>query len=403
MMTRQSPSWDLNRFVKTLSYFGVVPILSQINWFQQWFGSRPDPTVNSRSLTLSPTPTSLPTAPALSMMPQTILAIGTRDVLTAVVDHLQQQGKPIRAGSIDSANPHLPIGENVEWVTLDLQQPPAPELLTDIRGIICAPNSEVVEPTVRFLLQAVQRSTVRLPIFDFSQQSASGSEANRSEAELSEIWGALDDVVMGGVSQSGIRLNGDTAEFSGQVSTANSGGFASVRTRNLEPPIDLSSYDGIELQLKGDGNRYKFMLRGETQWDGVAHCASFDTIPQTWITVRIPFATLIPVFRARTLPNAPLKLNCIRALQLMLSKFEYDGALNPHFQPGFFQLQVQSISAYQQGNRSPFVLVCPPSPETEILLRQSGLPVMILRPAEGDDAAKIAADGVRAIDRLEHN
>ncbi len=30
----------------------------------------------------------------------------------------------------------------------------------------------------------------------------------------------------------------------------------------------------------------------------------------------------------------------------MLSKFEYDRQLNPNFTPGFFSLQVQSISAY---------------------------------------------------------
>jgi Complex I intermediate-associated protein 30 (CIA30) len=178
-------------------------------------------------------------------------------------------------------------------------------------------------------------------VFDFSQNSA----------DLSNTWGALDDVVMGGVSASGIRLvdygGVRLALFSGNVSTSNSGGFASVRTRNFDPPIDLASYEGIELRVRGDGKRYKFMLRTSTKWDGVAYCYSFDTVFDEWISVRIPFSKFVPISRARTVINAePLAAKNIYALQLMLSKFEYDGALNPKFNSGSFELQVQSIKAY---------------------------------------------------------
>lgn len=389
-MNRQSSSWDLNRFVKTLSYFGAVPILSQIDWFQQWFGSRPDPTVDSRlllkrngeaSLVISPPPS----VPA-STMPQTILIAATGDRLTALVDRLLPQERPIRVLSLNGENL---LREGVESVTIDLQQPPSAELLADVGTIVCAIESPALSETVvQFLIEAISRSELRSPIFDFSDRSTN----------LAEIWGALDDVVMGGVSQSGIRLSNDVADFSGQVSTANNGGFASVRTRNLEPPIDLTGYDGIELLLQGDGNRYKFMLRGETQWDGVAHCASFDTIANQFMTVRVPFCTLIPVFRARTLPDVPLKLDRIRAFQLMLSKFEYDGGLNPRFQPGFFQLQVRSISAYQQQFQRAIVLVSPRNSKAEIWLRQSGLKVKILHSIEGEAAAKVAEDCLRAIE-----
>ena len=50
------------------------------------------------------------------------------------------------------------------------------------------------------------------------------------------MWGPLDDVVMGGVSQSGFEVRQGAGEqkgpagiFSGQVSSSNNGGFASVR------------------------------------------------------------------------------------------------------------------------------------------------------------------------------
>ena len=165
---------------------------------------------------------------------------------------------------------------------------------------------------------------------------------------LNQTWGAVDDVVMGGVSRSGIEaLENGNALFTGIVSTDNNGGFASVRTRNFEPSLELSSYQGIALRLKGDGQRYKFLIRDDNGWDSLAFAHSFDTEKGKWITVKIPFEQLVPVMRAKTVPGArQLGKGNIRALQLMLSKFEYDGALNPRFEPGSFRLEISKIEAY---------------------------------------------------------
>lgn len=163
-------------------------------------------------------------------------------------------------------------------------------------------------------------------------------------------WGAVDDVVMGGVSASGLRFTTETAIFTGNVSTANNGGFASVRTRNFSPPWDLSSYEGLELRVKGDGKRYKLISRCEGQWDGIGYCYSFDTVYDFWTTIRIPFRDLIPVFRAKTVSDAGIfDSSKVYSLQLMLSKFEYDGALNPKFEPGVFGLEIEYIKAYEGG------------------------------------------------------
>jgi len=163
---------------------------------------------------------------------------------------------------------------------------------------------------------------------------------------IQNAWGAVDDVVMGGVSQSNITITDSGGIFSGIVSTANSGGFASVRTRNFEPALNLSKYAGIEVRIKGDGQRYKFLMRSEFQWDGVAFGASIDTEAERWTTMRIPFKQLIASFRSKSIPDAVLNTAQIYSIQLMLSKFEYDGALNPRFNTGNFQLQIESISAY---------------------------------------------------------
>jgi len=173
-------------------------------------------------------------------------------------------------------------------------------------------------------------------IFDFTQP----------QPHYAEVWGSLDDVVMGGVSSSNFILLDQSALFAGNVSTENSGGFVSVRTRNFEPALDLSGFTSISLQIKGDGQRYKFFLRDGTGWDSLAHSFAFDTAPNTWLTITVPFSQFIPVFRARSVSNAP-KLNpkAIRSLQLMLSKFEVDGQLNPRFQAGKFALEIAQISA----------------------------------------------------------
>jgi hypothetical protein len=200
-------------------------------------------------------------------------------------------------------------------------------------------------PVVSWLKTMVTGSTAPLPpqpqngvLFDFTQPNP---------AQLS-LWGALDDVVMGGVSHSNFQRAENSASFTGMVSTENSGGFASVRTRNFEPPLNLAAYQGIELRVRGDGQRYKFFLRDREGWDAIAYGYSFDTTPQTWITVRIPFSELNPVFRAKFQPDAkPLDPSNLRSLQLMLSKFEYDKALNPHFTPGEFCLQIQTIAAFR--------------------------------------------------------
>ena len=176
--------------------------------------------------------------------------------------------------------------------------------------------------------------------------------------DLKDTWGAVDDVVMGGVSESDIRLIDGIASFAGNVSTQNSGGFASVRTKNFDSPLNLAGYEGIELRVRGDGKRYKFLIRTETKWDGTAYSYSVDTVSNTWMSVRIPFTELIPVFRAKTLKDsAPIDPSNIYSFQLMLSKFEYDGELNPKFSPGGFTLQVESINAYGGATLPRFVMV----------------------------------------------
>ena len=106
------------------------------------------------------------------------------------------------------------------------------------------------------------------------------------------------------------------------------------------------------------GQRYKFITRCEGKWDGISYCYSFNTIANVWITVDIPFSDLIPVFRAKTVSDAgKFDSAKVYSLQLMLSKFEYDGAFNPTFRAGAFQLEIESIKAYGRENSPRLILM----------------------------------------------
>ncbi|HIK31587.1 MAG TPA: CIA30 family protein [Oscillatoriales cyanobacterium M4454_W2019_049] len=361
--------WDLGRFWQTLQFFDVIPFVSPLKGFQKLLGVR--------SMNQPPAK-----APASGVV---LVAGATGGVGKRVVRQLQQRGYAVRALVRDAKRGRETLGNDVELVEADLTLPETlnTEVFKDIRAVICCtgtrvqpiegdtPNREKYYQGIKFYLPEVvetpeyieyrgvqnlvkaatpylKRARNQRSIFDFTQPSE----------EIARIWGVVDDVVMGGVSESSIRLMSDAALFSGNVSTANSGGFASVRTRNFEVPLDLSAYEGIELRVKGDGKRYKFIIRSEEKWDGVGYCYSFKTVYNTWTTVRIPFADLIPVFRAKTLKDyPPFDSSRVTSLQLMLSKFEYDGELNPDFSPGFFQLQIESIQTYSDRLLPQFVMV----------------------------------------------
>ncbi len=359
MIENKPPQWNLCRFVKTLSYFRVIPFVGQIDWLQQLLGTK------TKHKTMS------------NNQSNVILVAGaTGGVGKRVVQRLREQGYQVRSLVRNANKAKEILGNQVEIVEGDISIPETltAEVTNNLKAIICCTGTRVqpVEgdtPTrekyyqglkfylpevvdvpemveykgIQNLLQATRNQLISSGIdqekvvFDFTQPTS----------DLSAVWGALDDIVMGGVSESGIRLVNNTAIFSGNVSTANSGGFASVRTRNFESPLNLAEYQGIYIRVRGDGKRYKFILRNEDKWDSIAYTYSFDTVYNIWINIPIPFHALIPSFRAKTVKNAdkfdPSK---IYSLQLMLSKFEYDGELNPKFKPGLFQLEVEAIKAY---------------------------------------------------------
>jgi monofunctional biosynthetic peptidoglycan transglycosylase len=164
-------------------------------------------------------------------------------------------------------------------------------------------------------------------IFDFSMP---GEEKR---------WEIMTDRVMGGISQSQMFITSSkTAIFHGEVSLENYGGFASIRTRPQE--YQLHGFEGISLRVKGDGKKYRLRLKTDDEFEGVAYQVGFTTQAETWITVHLPFNEFIPVFRGRSVSEAPkLEVSHIRRIGFMIADK----------QEGPFTIEIDSGKAYTSG------------------------------------------------------
>lgn len=143
-------------------------------------------------------------------------------------------------------------------------------------------------------------------------------------------WTPVNDVVMGGRSVSRFLPSAGGATFAGEVSFENGGGFASVRTAMQRWPT--AGARGFALVVRGDGQRYRFTLRGEDE--AIQYQAGFIA-PADWTTVELALGDFVPRHRGRAVPEAPpLAAADIRTL----------GFLIADRQAGPFRLEIASIA-----------------------------------------------------------
>ncbi|KAG9147209.1 hypothetical protein Leryth_018186 [Lithospermum erythrorhizon] len=368
----EKQGWDLGRFVKTLYFFNGPP--SPAKFFEFLIGKLSGPA---------------PSEPEKVMETSgiTLVAGATGGVGRRVVDILLKRGLPVRVLVRNEEKARKMLGPDVDLIVGDITKVStlAPEYFKGVKRVINAvsvivgpkegdtPDRAKYSQGIKFFEPEIKGDSPELVEYIGMKNlitAVKGSVGVRtgklvfgfednSSRELP--WGALDDVVMGGVSESIFQIDptggesgGPTGLFKGSVSTANNGGFTSIRTRNFSVPEDLSGYDGLELRLKGDGCRYKLVVRTSRDWDTVGYTTGFDTVEGQWQSIRLPFSSLRPIFRARTVSDAPpFDPSQIISLQLMFSKFEYDGKLNPTFKEGPFQLPVSRIRAYLKDPLTP--------------------------------------------------
>jgi NADH dehydrogenase [ubiquinone] 1 alpha subcomplex assembly factor 1 len=129
-------------------------------------------------------------------------------------------------------------------------------------------------------------------------------------------WRIINDGVMGGISKSSVVLtDAGHGRFSGYVSLANNGGFASIR---LNTKIKLAKENKfIVLRVKGDGKRYEFRLNSEiSQSESYVH--QFSTSGE-WETIKLAISEFYPQFRGRKLNSPNFNFESIEQLSFFIA------------------------------------------------------------------------------------
>lgn len=112
-------------------------------------------------------------------------------------------------------------------------------------------------------------------------------------------WRLVTDGVMGGISAGSMRFEEREGRASvclaGDVSTANNGGFIQLAL-DLDASIAerAGEYDGVSLQVLGNGESYNVHLRSSDLWlPWQSYRAGFVATAE-WKTVRLPFSGFEP-------------------------------------------------------------------------------------------------------------
>jgi len=119
-------------------------------------------------------------------------------------------------------------------------------------------------------------------------------------------WRVQDDVVMGGRSDSQLKMTEDNyAQFSGRVTLENNGGFCSIhQTVETNPYVIDQQASVFVLRLNGDGKDYSFRVRTPNG----RHLYSYTFSTQAnddWETITVPFQQMSATFHGEpvAVPN----------------------------------------------------------------------------------------------------
>ena len=177
-------------------------------------------------------------------------------------------------------------------------------------------------------------------------------------SRLSEFsaWKSLNDSIMGGSSQAGCRVSPEGLILEGEL-VEQGGGFVSCRSPMLMPPLDLSAYQSLQLEVDGEGRTLKLAIASRDRIFGLTErisdelrwVAPIPTNGSGTTLVDIPFSSLQATLRAKpvALPFRLLRFDPsgVSQLQLLHSKFNESGELNQGFRPGQIRILLRSIRA----------------------------------------------------------
>ena len=145
-------------------------------------------------------------------------------------------------------------------------------------------------------------------------------------------WQIVNDGVMGGRSTSRVDVGPDESmRFSGILSLANNGGFASTRSRGSD--LGLKRGDTIVLKVKGDGRKYTFNAYVPRRRMAFPFRVEFQTVKDQWTEVRIPLDRLVATSFGRVVRGATLNPAEVNSVGILLGDKK----------PGAFEILIKGI------------------------------------------------------------
>jgi len=186
---------------------------------------------------------------------------------------------------------------------------------------------------LRRLVSAFRRSGVPMSVYNArawkapTTASRAGARGAGSDLPIARAWSAMpyacpmqelqviNDDVMGGQSRSQLFRTATGLLFEGDVSLANGGGFASFRAPLRLPP-DATA---VQVALRGDDRRYRFVLRTNEGSGAAQYQASF-VAPRARTTLRFVAGDFVARLRGRPVVAPPLRLADVRAFGLLISE-----------------------------------------------------------------------------------
>ena len=239
----------------------------------------------------------------------------------------------------------------------------------DSQGVAAIANA-----AAKYVPKQAKGSTVVMPF-----QSASDLEG----------WQKLDDVIMGGNSDSALSLSdsGNGFTWSGKL-VLEGGGFCGARSYE-RGVMDLGAYDGISLRVRGSGETLKLNLKTDDLNEPEdTYQATFD-VPDSgdWADVFIPWHEFVPVKRARSVPDGPpLDPTSVKQFGLVYSRFSFNGFANPNHKFGDFRVEFEGGIKAFKNPKPQIVLISSAGVERNALVgndeekRKAEIPIVQLNP-----------------------
>lgn len=140
----------------------------------------------------------------------------------------------------------------------------------------------------------INRRLKSLLLSVFTLASASGGAMAENIIQTGQ-WSYLADTVMGGVSEGNAKIESSGVDkvirLTGEVSTANNGGFIQVRSSG--PWESAEGKTGIKLKIKGNGEQYYLHIRNSsTRLPWHYYQQGFEA-NSSWTEVKLPFESFI--------------------------------------------------------------------------------------------------------------